>query len=84
MFPWKRGKKRGRGKGILPGPVHMWSNKPNPNLNSAVKKQLEVQKMLHYFVAMTADRKQDRKMEVGQVKGSLLQPKDCIKTAAGK
>lgn len=70
--------------GILPGLVEMWFNKPNPNLNSAVKKQLEVQKMLHYFVAMTADRKQDRKMEVGQVKGSLVQPKDCFKTAAGK
>lgn len=40
--------------------------------------------MLQYFVMMTADGKQDIKREVGQAKGSLIQPKDCIKTAAGK
>lgn len=62
----------------------MGSSKPNPTLNSTVKKWVEVQKMLYYFVAMTADGKQDRKMEVGQAKGSLVQPKDCLKTAAGK
>lgn len=64
---------------VLPSLAQMWSSKLNPTVSSTGKKQVEVQKVLHCFITMAADGKQDWKMELVQAKVSRIQPRIALK-----